>query len=74
MGHIYPIGIATNTPIRSLPRTVVYCTASKLGSELHSLEQPDPSGGALLESQMNQSPSLERVKMIGDYVVYRLLY
>ena len=38
------------------------------------LNLADTSGGSFLESQMDKSPSLERVKMIGDYVVYRLMY
>jgi hypothetical protein len=38
------------------------------------LNMTDTSGGPSLESQLDHSPSLERVTTIGDYVVYRLGY
>jgi hypothetical protein len=38
------------------------------------LNLDDPSGGPRLEAELNQSPALERIIKIDDYIVYRLLY
>jgi hypothetical protein len=38
------------------------------------LNLSDISGGPTLETQLDRSPSLERVTTVGDHVVYRLLY
>jgi hypothetical protein len=38
------------------------------------LNLSDPSGGPSLETQLDNSPGLERNTTVGDHVVYRLLY